>query len=338
MDKNQKALVLENYNNDIQSAIQALRVVEKPRPVPKPGQVLIQVKAAPCNPSDLLFLQNKYGVSKTLPAVPGWEGAGVVVESGGGALGWWLKDKRVAFVNQADRDGTWEEYCLADAKFCIPLREAIDFDQGSMLIINPFTAFGMVQMAKEAGHKGFVQSAAASQVGRMIIRLAAKEKIPLINIVRSAEQAALLKSLGAQHVLNSEDPTFYEELKKLAHQLSATCFFDAVAGPLTGIVLNALPKKALALVYGALSGKPASGFNPGALIFEMKEVKGFWLSKWLGNLGFFSRLKTIREVQILMEQGVLKSQIHRKVSLPEAIQALTSYSQKMTQGKVIINP
>src|SRR5262245_22713302 len=116
-----RALQLDDYQSDLTEAIRSLHVVKKAVPKPSSGQVLIRVEASPCNPSDLLLLQGRYGKKKTLPAVPGWEGSGTVVGNGGGLTGRWLMGKRVAFSNQGDSDGAWSEYCLADAKTCIPL-------------------------------------------------------------------------------------------------------------------------------------------------------------------------------------------------------------------------
>lgn len=91
-----RVIELENYHEDITKAVEGLRVVQNPTPQPGPGQVLVRIEAAPCNPSDLVFMQGLYGVKKALPAVPGWKGAGTVVASGGGMMGNWLKGKRVA--------------------------------------------------------------------------------------------------------------------------------------------------------------------------------------------------------------------------------------------------
>ena len=88
--KQMRAVRLSALHEDVVEAIRSLRVVEQPVPEPRRGQVLVKIEAAPCNPSDLLLLQGKYGVSKSLPTVPGWEGAGQVVASGGGWLAGWL--------------------------------------------------------------------------------------------------------------------------------------------------------------------------------------------------------------------------------------------------------
>ena len=107
-----RAVRLESYHEDLTEAIRSLQVVDHPVPRPGRGQVLVKIEAAPCNPSDLVFLQGKYGILKKLPSVPGWEGSGTVVASGGGFIARYLKNKRVACSVQGDCNGTWAEYLL----------------------------------------------------------------------------------------------------------------------------------------------------------------------------------------------------------------------------------
>lgn len=236
-----KALQLDRYVEDPFEAIKSLHLIEKAVPTPGPGQVLVRVEAAPCNPSDLLFLQGRYGVKKALPAVPGWEGAGTVIAHGGGLLGRWLVGKRVACALRGEMDGSWAQYAVADAKMCLVLRDDVSIEQGATLIINPLTAYGMVQVAVDEGHAAIVQTAAASQLGKLVLKLANDRGLPIINIVRRKEQEDLLRSLGAKIVLNSETAHFKEEFKKEAAHLNATIAFDAVGGELTGQVLGLMP-------------------------------------------------------------------------------------------------
>lgn len=334
--KEMKALQINKYEADIHAAIKDLQVVTKPVPIPGRGQVLIKIEASPCHPSDLLFLKGSYVKKKTLPTVPGWEGAGTVIANGGGLKGCWLKGKRVAYGHQSDLDGTWAEYCIADQDFCIPLNSSIDFEQG--LFINPMTAIGIEQTARNAGHQALVQTAAASQLGRMIVRLTAKYEMPLINIVRGPQEAEILKSLGAQYILNSEDENFIHEFKELAARLKATCAFDAVAGPMTGLIANALPPKSIVYVYGVLSEKACEGISPFTLIFESKKILGFLTYNWIMEKGTFGKLKLVRDVQNLISEGILKTEIYKTVTLEEASSALEEYSRTMTLGKVIIKP
>lgn len=333
-----KAIELEQTSQSLEKAIEGLKVVKKRIPQPESGQVLVKIEAAPCNPSDLLFLQGKYGVRKPLPTVPGWEGAGTVIRSGGGLLGWYLTGKRVACGGQTRGDGTWAEYYVAEARNCIPIKEGVSMDQASTLIINPLTAVGMVEQAVAEKHQGIIQTAACSQVGRMVQTLARRSHIPVINIVRSQKQVDELEGLGEDWVLNSTVPEFASELTEYCKQLNATIAFDAVGGELTGTLLNAMPAKSKVLVYGSLADAPCSGINPGVLIFQEKEVEGFWLAESLRSKGFIRTYQSTNLVQSLMKSGDFHTVIRDHVSFDNWKSALLSYSKEMTAGKIILTP
>jgi NADPH:quinone reductase-like Zn-dependent oxidoreductase len=333
-----KALQIESFHQDPVEAIRSLHVIEKPTPKPGPGQVLIKVEASPCNPSDILLLQGLYGKKKTLPTIPGWEGSGTVVAHGKGFKPWWLMGKRVACAIQTDIDGMWAEYCVVDAKTCIPLKDNVSFDQGATLIINPLTAVGMVDTAIQGKHKAILQTAAASQVGRMVLKLALKADIPIINIVRRKEQELLLRKLGAKFVLNSESEKFREDLKRETARLNATIAFDAVAGEMTGSILSAMPNHSKVLVYGSLSLTPCNDISPMSLIFQSKSVHGFWVTNWLANHSIFGIYRASNQVQKMMADGTFQTAIRQRASLAETSEALLAYHKQMTAGKVLVCP
>ena len=333
-----RAITLDQFGKSMGDAIDHLRVVERPIPEPKRGQVLVRIEAAPCNPSDLLLLQGKYGTLKTLPTVPGWEGAGTVVASGGGWIASWLQGKRVACAVQGDRDGTWAEYCTVDAKECIPLNSRIPIEQAAGLIINPMTAVGLLETARKAGHRAAVHTAGASQLGRMMLSLAAQRNFPMIHVVRRKEQEKLLHTLNAKHVLNLSDDDFPTQLKSLCERLQATAAFEAVAGEMTGTVHNALPPGSTVYLYGALSESPCGNIDPVELIFHQKTVTGFFLGHWLNDCGLLGRIRTARRVQQLVLDSRFHTEVQRKVSLDEVCDGLRQYVENMTAGKVLIVP
>jgi NADPH:quinone reductase-like Zn-dependent oxidoreductase len=333
-----RALVLDEYRADVHEAIRGLAVRERPVATPRRGQVLIEMAAAPCNPSDLLLLQGKYGTLKTLPTVPGWEGAGTVVATGGGLLGRWLMGKRVACAIRSDRDGTWAEYVVANADNCIPLKAAVPMQQGASLIINPITAMGLLDTARRAGHRAAVHTAGASQLGRMMIAMAADMDYPLINIVRREEQVALLKSLGATHVLNSSVEGFAKEFESLCKQLNATAVFEAIAGDMTGTVINAMPPGSSAYVYGALSQDACGHIDPIQLVFHKKTVTGFYLGNWLDSRSAIGVLRTAGRIQRMIIDGRIGTTVQRRLSLDKAADGLQQYAGNMTGGKVLIMP
>ena len=329
-----RAVQLLAYDGRAESIV----VAQIPVPRAGPGEVLVRMAAAPVNPSDITFTRGLYGVKKSLPTIAGFEGSGTVVESGGGMMARFLKGRRVA-CHAADRSitgGTWAEYLLTPAHACVPLRKQVDMEQGATMLVNPFTAWALVEEARREGHGAIVQTAAASALGRMVLRLARKFSIPVINVVRRTEQVELLRSMGAEHVLNSSEAEFDAKLRELCQQLKASFGLDAVAGEMTARVLRAQPKGSRMLVYGALSLAP-SQVDPGSLIFEGKRVEGFWLSGWLRHRNMLTRLRVARHVQELLATE-LKTEFQARFPLEEAARALQQYAANMTAGKVLLVP
>jgi len=332
------ALVLHEYCEDIAEAIDSLKVEQRSVPALKRGQVLVRIEAAPCNPSDLLLLQGKYGALKTLPTVPGWEGAGTVVASGGGPLAWWLMGKRVACGQQEDRDGTWAQYVVANAAECIPLKRKLRMEQAASLIVNPLTAMGLLETAQRGGHRAAVQTAGASQLGRMLVAMAAELNFPIINVVRRKAQVELLKSMGAAHVLNSSDDDFVDRLAAIAAELQATTAFEAIGGEMTGTLFNVLPEGSTVFVYGALSEAACDNIDPIELIFHGKTVTGFYLGVWLRERGSLDVLRAASRAQKMLIDGRIETKVQRTVSLEEAVDGLRQYVDHMTDGKLLIMP
>lgn len=130
--------------------------------------------------------------------------------------------------------GCYQQYMLTTPLQCIPLPDNVSFEQGSMHCVNPLTALGMVDVAKSYKAQAIIQTAAASQLGKMIVRVCQDENIPLINIVRREEQVQILKEVKAEYILNSSEPDFEEKLGELAKKLRATVCLEAIAGTTTG--------------------------------------------------------------------------------------------------------
>jgi NADPH:quinone reductase-like Zn-dependent oxidoreductase len=205
-----------------------------------------------------------------------------------------------------------------------------------MMIVNPLTAWALIEIAKKGGHKAVAQTAAAGALGCMILRLARRRGLPVVHVVRRQEQAALLRSLGAEHVLDSSDPEFDGRLKELCHRLQVSLAFDAVAGEMTGRLLQALVPRGRVLVYGGLSLQ-ACQLHPGALIFEGKRVEGFWLADWLRHKNILSRMRMATQVQKLLASD-LRSDIRARLPLEHAVQGIQQYAAQMTGGKILITP
>jgi NADPH:quinone reductase len=314
----------------------AVHVVERPLPRLRSGELLVRIAAAPINPSDLMFIEGRYGVRKPLPVVPGFEGAGTVVASGGGFAARALVGRRVACGAPDGGDGTWAEYLVTSPRRCFLLRPGISDEAGATLLINPVTAWVLMQSARRDKHRAVAQTAAAGAIGRMLLRLSLRHKLPMVHIVRRPAQAALLRSLGAEHVLDSSRPEFTDALAQSFQKLGVTLAFDAVAGEMTGTLLRALPAGGRVMVYGALAEEPCA-VEPGALIFGQRAVGGFWLSDWLRGARPLEQARAGLAVQRLLG-GALKTEVAARLPLERAAEALERYAKRMTEGKVLLVP
>jgi NADPH2:quinone reductase len=223
-------------------------------PAPEPHQVVVRVEAAPINPSDLGLLLASADVTRataggtpdrpvvTAPlsaaaaravaaragqSMPvGNEGAGTVVAAGASDAAQALLGKVVAVAGGA----MYSQYRCVAASACLELPEGARAAEGAASFVNPMTALGMVETMRMEGHTALVHTAAASNLGQMLNRLCIEEQIPLVNVVRSPAQAALLRSAGAAYVCDSSSDTFMDDMIEALAATSATLAFDAVGG------------------------------------------------------------------------------------------------------------
>lgn len=310
----------------------SLTVGPIPVPSPGPGQVLVRMAAAPINPSDLGFLKGSYGFQNPFPVVPGLEGSGTVMAAGPGLLPHLLLGRRVAC--SARSGGTWAEYMVTSASTCFPLPKNLSFEQGSMMIVNPMTAYAFFDIAKHNKHAAIVSNAAASALGRMILRLGQLYHMPVIHIVRRQEQVDLLRSLGGEYILNSSDSKFHAQLHGLSSQLNATLILDPVAGDEAQGLLDAAPDGSTLLIYGSLSGKR---IDPQSSSQNGKHITGFFLPDWIAQRNIFQVLMDMRRVGRLVANE-LQTTIQKRFPLQAVQEAMALYQANPTAGKVLILP
>ena len=196
------------------------------------------------------------------------------------------------------------------------------------------TAIAFFDIARRDKHAAIVSNAAASALGRMILRLGQAYHMPIIHIVRRQEQVELLRSLGGEHVLNSRDPDFLDRLRTLSRQLKATLILDPVAGEQTQQLLEAAPKGSNALVYGSLSGSKIE-IPPRGSSTDDKRVAGFYLPDWIAKKNVLQVLMDMRRVQHLATHE-LQTTIHKRFPLSAVRAAIDLYQTHPTAGKVLL--
>lgn len=352
-----------------------LSLAEVPIAAPDAGEVLVRIGAAPINPSDLGLLLGpadltaaRTGGSAARPTftapVPaqfmkalaprldqslpvGNEGAGTVIAAGEGATQ--LIGRTVAMFGGAAY-AQYRTLALAD---CLVLGEGATAAQGASCFVNPLTALGMVETMRREGHKALVHTAAASNLGQMLLRICRADGIALVNIVRSPEQAALLRDQGAEYALDSSAPDFTAALTDALVATSATLAFDATGGGrLAGQILTgmeaAINRTATtysrygsavhkqAYIYGGLDTRPTE-FNRG---FGMSWGIGGWLL--MPRLAQFgaetaNRMKSRVAAELTT---TFASHYAAEIGLAEALrpEAIAQYNRRATGTKYLINP
>jgi len=295
--KTMKRLVVTKTDPELSKCV--LTVEETKVPTPKSGQVLVKVTAAAVNPSD--YGSWTRAAEKYLPMAVGKEGCGIIVASGGGLLSTFSAGvgTAVGFVNLPNYQGAYAEYVVADALHVYALPADLNVADAASFFVNPYTAVGILDTAPKA----LIHTAAASQLGQMMVQLAPKLGKTVVNVVRRKEQIDLLTKLGAEHVICTADADWKEQLSNKIDELGITTAFDAVAGPMAGELLTLLPKGGTCYVYGALAGK-VSQIDPMDLIYKQKHLKGFYLVEWIQAGGILATLPRIRHATSLVMEGL----------------------------------
>jgi NADPH:quinone reductase-like Zn-dependent oxidoreductase len=306
-----------------------------PVPVPRNGEVLVKIAAAPVNPSDLARIKH-LPVDERTEFIAGIEGSGRVVAHGKGLIPALWMGRRVACSSAYPQSGTWAQYMVTKAMSCIPLPSGIPDEQGSMLLVNPMTAVAFFEIAKRNKHQAVINSAAASALGGIIDFLAKKENIPLIQVVRTNEQVAFVKERGGNYVLNIHSPGFDKELSKYADELKATLALDCIGGEFTRMLLESVPYNSTVMVYGNLSGEdPVT--NHRSLVTDNKKISGFYLVNWLKEQGMIATLKCLLKARKLIKNDIIVP-VNEKRPLSEVQQAIDGYLSHMSAGKVLLIP
>ncbi len=348
-----------------------LSIQEHEVPDPKDDEVLIKVEASPINPSDLGLLLGPADVStmesngevvtmdvpqsllrsvgarvgQSLPV--GNEGSGTVVEAGKDAEH--LIGKMVGLAGGS----MYSEYRCVKANACLEMNEGTSAADAASCFVNPLTALGMVETMRMENHTALVHTAAASNLGQMLIKICIDEGVPLINIVRKEEHVELLKSLGATHVCNSSSDNFMSDLVEALVDTGATIGFDATGGGnLSSLLLTAMEVAAnktateysrygsdsfkQVYIYGGLDRSPTTLTRSFGFSWSLG---GWLLTPFIGKIGP-EKFQELRQKVADEIQTTFKSNYTKEISLEGVleIENITEYAQQATGQKYLITP
>jgi len=354
-----------------------ISLLDVPTPEPGPDEVVVRVEAAPINPSDLGLLIGAADMStakasgtKEAPVITakvpegamramagrldesmpvGNEGAGVVIKTSSSDAAKALMGKTVAMIGGA----MYAQYRTLKVRECLPLPEGTTPAEGASCFVNPLTALGMTETMRREGHKALVHTAAASNLGQMLNKICIKDGIPLVNIVRSKEQADILHKIGAKYVVDSTAPSFLADLTNALVETGATIAFDAIGGgKLAGDILNcmeiAINKTAKEYSrYGSNVHKQVYIYG-GLDVRPIELPRGFGMAWGVGGWLLFPFLMKIgpadgarlRQRVVDELKTTFASHYTKVVSLQEALDPanIAVYAKRATGEKFLINP
>ena len=352
-----------------------VQLLQQELPLPADDQVVVQVQATPLNPSDMGLLWGSADVSQVSldaasrkaqapmsaagvrgvagrlnQAMPvGNEGAGVVVQAGASAAAQALLGKTVAVLG----GGMYAQLRLVQASQCVVLPEGATAAQGASLFINPLTALGFCETMRHEGHKALIHTAAASNLGQMLLKICQADGISLVNIVRKPEQAALLRSLGARWVCDQSAEDFEAQLTQAIVETGATLAFDATGGGRLATTVLTCMEAALSRDlkvysrYGSSTHKQVylyGNLDTGPTVIERRFGMSWSVGGWL-VFPYLERLAP--EVQGRLRQRVLAemhttfaSHYSDEISLSDVLvpEVIARYNAKATGKKFLVNP
>ena len=348
-------------------------------PEPRDDEVLIRVEAAPINPSDLgLLLSFAADLEKirtkgdgdeivtSMPIHPrlmssmkprldksmsaGNEGSGVVIDAGSNARE--LVGKTVGLAGGS----MYSQFRSVPAASCLVMEEGTSTVEAASSFVNPLTALAFVETMKMENHTAIVHTAAASNLGQMLIRICNDDGIPLVNVVRKKEQVELLNSLGAQYICNMSEASFIDDLVSALSETGATLGFDATGGgnngELAGQILGAMEVAAIKTAkeysrYGSDTYKQVyiyGGLDPSPTIlkraFGMSWGLGGWLlTPMIGRIGM-EKFQGMRQRVAREIKTTFASSYAREISLSEMLQPdiIKSYAKQATGAKYLVRP
>ena len=310
-----------------------IEAVSKRTPTPGAGEVLVEVLAAPINPSDVLTLTGDYGILPPLPAVGGSEGVGRVAERGSDVTG--LDVGQTVLLPPGG--GTWSSHILAEAAALTPLPGEADPQQLAMLTVNPPTASLLLSSVVDLNPGDWViQNAANSGVGTYLMQLAKLRGLKTINVVRREGAAEAIRRFEPDHIVVDGDD-LAQRVADATGGAAVRLGIDAVGGTATDRLAGCLTPGGTVVNYGAMSGKPCV-VTPANLIFRDITLTGFWLAAWYRTATAKDRETVLGELVHHITSGDLHAPVAATYPVEEIKAAVAAATQGERNGKILITP
>jgi mitochondrial enoyl-[acyl-carrier protein] reductase / trans-2-enoyl-CoA reductase len=320
------AAVYETHGNPAD----VLHVESRPWPTPAAGEVIVKMRAAPVNPADLNQIEGKYPVRAELPATPGFEGAGVVVDVGTEVKGL----TSGALVILPHNIGTWRDAVAVKADELVVVPQGIEPVHAAMLKINPMTGWRLLHDYVDLARGDWlIQNAANSAAGRAVIQIARELGYKTVNVVRRSELIGELRAEGGDVVLVDSE-NLRHEVENAIGGPPIRLGLNAVGGESALRLANCLAPGSTLVTYGAMSLQPLKIPN-GLLIFKDLRFRGIWINKWYDNATSAQRMEAFGHLFEMAKRGLLQTKVEKAYPLSEAKTAVAHAARGQRSGKII---
>lgn len=310
-----------------------IEAVEFSPPPLASGEALVEVLAAPINPSDLLTLTGQYGILPPLPAIGGNEGVGRVVELGPDTRGPAPGQTVLLPVGC----GTWSTHVVVAAARLLPLPNEADPLQLAMMTVNPPTALLMLrEFVDLQPGEWVIQNVANSGVGTYLVQIAKMRGLRTVNIVRRDSAVAAVRELGGDVVLVDGDK-LAKRVSEATHGAAIRLGIDAVGGTATDRLAACLAERGVLVNYGMMSGE-ACQISPASFIFRDVSLRGFWLSRWYKEATAQQRADVVGEVASLIAKGTLHCRVAATFPIERIREAVAAAAAGEREGKILLVP
>ena len=314
---------------------EVLQLIDEPTPTAGPGQILIEVKAAGINFSDIVAREGHYPPAPPPPFVPGYEAAGLVSAVGEGVTGWSVGD-RVLSVTSGNCTNGYAEYAVVDAAGAAPLPDSVGFAEATALLIQGMTAHALLTVAvPEIEGKSVLITGAAGGVGSLLVQIAKLLGAgTIIGLASTEDKRATVKALGADEAIDYTQDGWREQVKAATGGKGVDIYLDATGDSAGGV--KTLAEGGYWVVYGAqaTSETALTGRNLTEMIFGGQTIRGW-------NLYLTPRdvlEKTLKTLIAWTADGTLKVTAEDRFPLADAAKAHQAIEGRKTSGKVVLEP
>jgi len=301
-------------------------------PVPKSGEVLIEVSHAGVNRPDCIQRAGHYPPPADASPIIGLEVAGTVVALGEGTTGWAIGDRVCALTP----GGGYAEYCVTPAVHCLPVPPGLTLLDAASLPENYFTVWNNLfdRVHLSAGEKLLVHGG-SSGIGLTAIQLAKAFGATVFTTVGGADKAQFCRDIGADHVFNYREQDFVAEVATITAKKGVDVVLDMVGGDYIEKNIRCLALEGRMVFIAFLQGSKVT-VDWRHIMMKRLTITGSTLRASPSRRKAEIAQSLLAKVWPLFESKTLRTVVNRVFPLSEAAEAHKLMESSAHIGKIML--